>query len=94
MSAAQMFDLVTFMAMVRELGPAAEMNPLVTTLYVLYGYPMVAIAKITLVALVTAITTILIARNARPRMARGIILLGIVVGLVGGMSNAIAIGAI
>ena len=94
MSAAQLLDLATFMTMVRQLGPAAELNPLVSSLYLLYGYPAVAIAKVALLALVTAISTILIARNSRPRMARGLIALGILVGLVGGLSNAIAIGAI
>ena len=94
MSAAQLFDLATFVTMVRQLGPAAELNPLVSALFGLYGYPMVAIVKVTLLALVTAITTILIARDARPRLARGVVALGFLVGLVGGVSNAIAIGAI
>lgn len=94
MSAAQLFDLATFVTMVREVGPAAELNPLVRALFGLYGYPMVAIVKVVLLALVTAVTTILIARNARPRLARSIVALGILVGLAGGLSNAIAIGAI
>ena len=94
MSAAQMFDLATFVTMVRQLGPAAEVNPLVSALFALYGYPMVAIAKIALLALVTAISTILIARNARTRLARGLVALGILVGLAGGVSNLIAIGVI
>ena len=94
MSAAQLFDLATFMTMVHRLGPAAELNPLVSALFGLYGYPMVAIAKVVLLAVVTAITTILIAQSARPRLAGGIVALGILIGLVGGLSNAIAIGAI
>jgi hypothetical protein len=94
MSAAQLFDLATFMTMVRQLGPAAEVNPLVSAMFGVYGYPVVAIAKVTLLAIVTAITTILIAKNARSRLAGGLIALAILVGLVGGLSNAIAIGAI
>lgn len=94
MSAAQLFDLATFVTMVRQLGPAAEVNPLVSALFGMYGYPMVAIAKVTLLAIVTAITTILIARNSRSRLAGGVVALGILVGIVGGLSNAIAIGAI
>src|SRR5512133_2363951 len=92
MSVAQLFDLATFMSMVRQLGPAAEMNPLVGALYAAYGYPMIAIVKIVLLALVTAVATILIARATRPRLAGGIVALGILIGLVGGLSNAIAIG--
>jgi hypothetical protein len=96
MSAAQLLDLATFVAMVRQLGPAAELNPLVSALYALYGYPMLAIAKIVLLALVTAIVTILVARTSRPRprLAAGLVGLGILIGLVGGVSNAIAVGSI
>jgi hypothetical protein len=96
MSAAQLLDLATFVAMVRQLGPAAELNPLVSALYALYGYPMVAIVKIVLLALVTAIVTILFARSSqpRPRLAAGLVALGILIGLVGGVSNAMAVGAI
>ena len=94
MSAAQLLDLATFVNMIRQLGPAAELNPLVSGLYALYGYPMVAIVKIILLALVTAITTILFARTSRPRLAASLLALGTLVGLVGGLSNAIAVGAI
>ena len=94
MSAAQLFDLATFVTMVHKLGPAAELNPLVGALFAVYGYPMVAIVKIVLLALVSAISTILIIRTARPRLAAGLVGLGILIGLIGGLSNAIAIGAI
>jgi hypothetical protein len=94
MSAAQLFDLATFMSMVRQLGPAAELNPLVGAMYAAYGYPIIAIVKIVLLALVTAVATILIARATRPRLAAGVVGLGILIGLVGGLSNAIAIGVI
>lgn len=94
MSAAQLFDLATFVTMVHKLGPAAELNPLVGALFAVYGYPMVAIVKIVLLALVSAISTILIVRTARPRLAAGLVGLGILIGLIGGLSNAIAIGAI
>ena len=94
MSAAQMFDLATFVAMVDRLGPAAELNPLVSGLFGLYGYPMVAIAKVLLLAVVTAVATILLAQRARERLAAGIVGLAILVGLVGGLSNAIALGVL
>src|SRR5215210_6697878 len=96
MSAAQLLDLATFMSMVRQLGPAAELNPLVSALFGLYGYPMVAIIKILLLAVVTAVAAILVARSSkpRPRLAGGLVALGILIGVVGGLSNAIAVGAI
>ncbi len=94
MSAAQLFDLATFVTMVDKLGPAAELNPLVSARYALYGYPMGAIAKVVLLSLVSAIVTILFVRSARPRLAAGVVGLAILIGLIGGLSNAIAIGAI
>ena len=94
MSAAQLLDLTTFMAMVDKLGPAAELNPIVKVLFGLYGYPMVAIVKVVLLALVTAIATIIVARSKRPRVAGSVVIVGIVIGLLGGLSNFIALGVL
>jgi hypothetical protein len=94
MSAAQMLDLVTFMAMMREVGPAAEANPLVSVLFGAYGFPMVAIAKVTLLALVTGIAAILANVPANPRLAGAVVTVAILVGVIGGLSNAIALGAV
>src|SRR5215213_4328523 len=94
MAAAQLLDLASFMTMVRQLGPTAELNPLVSALFDLYGFPMVAIVKVVLLALVSATATIVLLRTSRPRLAAGLIGLGILIGLAGGLSNAIAIGAI
>jgi len=94
MSAAQLFDLGTFVTMVHRLGPAAEVNPLVGLLYGLYGYPLVAIAKVVLLACVTAIGAILIRRQGSARLAVAVLAVGILIGLVGGISNTIAIGAL
>lgn len=94
MSAAQLFDLATFVTMVHRLGPGAEVNPLVGLLYGLYGYPMVAIVKVVLVALVSAVAAVLIARPVRPRLVAAVLIVAIVVGLAGGLSNSIALGAL
>ena len=94
LSAAQLFDLATFVEMIRREGPEAEANPLVGLLFGLYGYPLVAIAKVALLALVSAVGAILMAGSPRTRLAAGVIALGIVVGLVGGVSNSIALGAL
>ena len=91
MSAAQLLDLMTFDAMVRQLGPRSELNPLVGVLYAAYGFPLVAIAKVLLLAWVTAITAILIKRP-KPRLAGTVIATGIVVGIIGGLSNSVALG--
>jgi hypothetical protein len=94
MSAAQLLDLTTFMAMVDRLGPAAELNPIVKVLFSEYGYPMVAIAKVVLLAAVSGIVAILASAPARPRLAGAVIAVAILVGVVGGLSNAVALGAI
>jgi hypothetical protein len=92
MSAAQLFDLATFWTMVHQLGPAAEANPLVAFLFGTYGFPLVAITKVVLLAVVTAIGAILLRRPRTAGLALAIIVIGTVFGLAGGISNAIAIG--
>jgi VIT1/CCC1 family predicted Fe2+/Mn2+ transporter len=95
MSVAQLLDLATFVVMVGQLGPGAEVNPIVATMYGVQGLPVVAIAKVALLALVTAILAVL-ARTPMPRLAAalivGILAIGIAAGLVGGASNTAAIG--
>jgi hypothetical protein len=94
MSVAQLFDLATFLTMVHRLGPGAEANPLVGLLFGLYGFPLVAITKIALLALVTAIGAVLLRGKATGRLAAFVIAAGIVIGLAGGISNTMAIGAL
>jgi heme/copper-type cytochrome/quinol oxidase subunit 1 len=94
MSAAQLFDLATFVTMVNRVGPGAEANPLVGLLFGLYGYPMVAIVKVVLVAVVSAVAALLVGTPVRPRLAATVLIVAIVVGLAGGLSNSIALGAI
>jgi hypothetical protein len=94
MSAAQLFDLATFWTMVHRLGPGAEVNPLVALLFAAYGYPLVAIAKVALLAVVTAVGAILLKRATTAKLAVGVLAVGILIGLAGGISNTIAIGAL
>lgn len=88
MSAAQLLDLATFVAMVRAVGPGAEANLLVAFLFGAYGFPLVAIAKLLLVATTTAIVAMLLGVRPRPRMAAAVIAVEIVVGIVGGITNS------
>jgi hypothetical protein len=94
MSAAQMFDLATFWTMVHRLGPGSEVNPLVGALFAMHGYPFVAAAKVAMLALVTAIGTILIRRERSARLAAVVIAVGTLIGPAGGISNSVAIGAL
>ena len=101
MSVAQLLDLATFALMISRLGPAAEANPLVATMYGGLGLPVVAIAKVALLALVSAIVAMLarvavLAGASTQRMTTvlivGILAIGIAAGLVGGATNTAAIG--
>ena len=94
MSAAQLFDLATFWTMVHRVGPGAEVNPLVALLFAAYGYPLVAIAKVALLAVVTAVGAILLKRARTAKLAVGVLAVGILIGLAGGISNTIAIGVL
>jgi anti-sigma factor RsiW len=93
MSAAQLLDLATFVAMVRAVGPGAEANPLVASLFGAYGFPLVAIAKVVLVAMTTAIVAMLLRVRPRPRLAGAVLAVGIAVGIVGGISNSAVLAA-
>jgi hypothetical protein len=101
MSVAQLLDLATFNLMMSRVGPAAEANPLVGTIYGALGLPAVAIAKVALLALVTAILAMLarvalLAGSTTQRMTTalivGILAIGIAAGLLGGATNTAAIG--
>lgn len=94
MSAAQLLDLATFVTMVREVGPMAEANPLVGALFAAYGFPMVAVAKVVLLAVVTGVVALLARPESRPRLAAAVVAVAIVVGVIGGLSNSIAVGAV
>ncbi|SRR5258706_2643537 len=94
MTFAQILDLGTFVTMVRRVGIDAELNPVVTGLITGYGLPMAAIAKVTLTALVIAISLILAQRPSRvDRLASVTVLAAaIVAGIVGGATNVLTMG--
>lgn len=95
MAVAQLLDLATFIQMVDRVGPHAEANPLVAFLFGSYGLPTVAVAKVTLIALVTAIVATLstkpTVRLAAP-LSVAILVFAIGAGVVGGATNTAAIG--
>ena len=95
MSAAQLLDLATFDVMIQRVGIAAEANPLVATMFEVYGLPVVAIAKVALLALVTSIVAVLARptpRHVSISIIVAILSVGIAAGLVGGATNTAAIG--
>jgi hypothetical protein len=84
---AQLLDLATFMEMVRHVGPEAERNPFVASLFAAHGFVGVAIAKIGLLALVSAITAKLLQHPTSTRTAAVVLGFGIGAGLLGVLSN-------
>ena len=59
-----------------------------------YGFPLVAIAKVVLLAHGDGDRGDAPRRPARPRLAGAVIAAGIIVGLVGGLSNSAVLAAV
>jgi uncharacterized membrane protein len=91
--AAQLFDFGTFTVMIARHGIVSEMNPLVAQGFTYFGMPILVLMKAALVLLLSSII-ILLDRNRSVRppgpAATFVTVLGVVGGLVGGISNVIA----
>ena len=94
MVAAQLFDLGTFVVMVRRMGSGAEANPLVVSTLSTGGLPDVVLAKLALIVLIGAVTVALMTMRGRglERTAWVLLACAIVAGMVGGGSNALTMG--
>ncbi len=91
---AQFFDLGTCMAMVAWRGTASEANPLVAELLGTFGLPALVFVKLAVIILVGSLLVAGAARGGRGVWAvvAGLPLaLAIVVGLIGGITNAATI---
>ena len=88
----QLLDLGTFVRMIDRHGVGAEANPLVSHLVTVHGLEFVAVAKIVVLAVVVAVTVVLAEsppdRAGYPRLARLVAAVAVVVGLLGGWTNA------
>lgn len=88
----QLLDLGTFVRMIDRHGVGVEANPLVSHLVNVHGLEFVAVAKIVALAVVVAVTVVLAGsppdRAGHPRLAHLVVAVAVVVGLVGGWSNA------
>ena len=89
LAVAQLFDYVSFLAMVSRHGLAAEANPIVIGLAEGAGLPGLTLAKLAAV-LLAALAFALLARRRRA-MAATIVTFGIVAGVVGGVSNVLTL---
>lgn len=82
-------DYLTFMAMVARHGIGSEMNPLVATIAQEHGLLLLTLAKTSAVLLVAS--TFLVVGRTRPRIAGGMLVIGVVLGGLGAMSNVASI---
>jgi hypothetical protein len=96
MAIAQLFDLATFVTMVRRVGPGAEINPIVSAVFATGGVEAVVVAKVALVVLVGAVAIALVSGRDRGMRQAARILVGcaIAAGVFGGWTNAITLGSI
>jgi hypothetical protein len=94
MAVAQLFDLGTFVTMVRRLGPSAEANPIVSAILGSDGLSVLVLAKLLLVVVVGGVAvSLMTTRGPRARLAGQVLLTcAIVAGLIGGWSNALTMG--
>jgi hypothetical protein len=89
LAAAQVFDFVSFLAMVGRHGLEAELNPVAVAVAQNFDLRALAILKLAVLGYV-ALTVGLLART-RPLVARGLIAVGIAAGVLGGISNVASI---
>lgn len=82
-------DYVTFLAMVVRRGIGAEFNPIVVRIAEDYGLALLTMGKAAAVLLV--VTTFLVVARSRPRLAAGVLVVGILVGGMGALSNLASI---
>ena len=85
LAGAQLFDFVSFLAMVGRHGLGSELNPLVVAVADNFDLRGLAIAKLAMLAYV-GVTVYLVARR-HPRLATGVVFVGIAAGTLGGLSN-------
>jgi hypothetical protein len=86
---AQLFDYVSFMFMIERHGLAAELNPIVVTLAENLGLVGLTLVKVGAVAFLGFSVLLLMPR--RPHVATAVLAVGVILGVVGGVSNVMTI---
>jgi hypothetical protein len=86
---AQVFDYVSFMVMIERHGLAAELNPIVVTLHQNVGLIGLTVVKAAAVVFLASTAVLLMTR--RPNVAFGVLLVGIILGIIGGVSNVLTL---
>lgn len=78
-------DYVTFLVMVARHGLGSELNPLVVTIAQEHGVLVLTLAKASAVLLVAS--TFLVVGRTRPKLAGSVLVIGVVLGGLGALSN-------
>ena len=89
LSLAQLFDYVSFMVMIERHGLAAELNPIVVALAENLGLVGLTLVKVGAVAFLGFSVLLLMPR--RPHVAVGVLSVGVILGVIGGVSNVLTI---
>ena len=79
---AHVADYATFVFMTARHGLGAELNPLVATIFEDWGLALLTVAKFATVLLVASV--FLVVGRTRPRLAVGVLAVGVFVGTLGG----------
>ena len=85
LATAQLFDYVSFMVMIERHGLGAELNPIVVAIADSVGLLGLTVVKGAAVVFLASTALLLLPR--RPNVAFGVLGVGIVLGVVGGVSN-------
>ena len=89
LAAAQLFDYVSFMVMIERHGLAAELNPVVIALANSVGLVGLTLVKAGAVLFLAFAVLLLMPR--RRHVAVAVLAVGVVLGVVGGVSNVMTI---
>ena len=82
---AHVADYTTFVVMIMRHGLQAELNPIVTKLATEHGLALLTISKFATVLLVASV--FLVVGRTRPKLAAGVLGIGVFVGTFGAWSN-------
>jgi hypothetical protein len=82
-------DYATVLAMVVQKGIGSELNPIVVRIAEDYGLALLTVGKAAAVLLV--VSTFLVLGRSRPRLATSVLVVGILVGAMGTLSNVASI---
>ncbi len=82
---AHIADYATFVVMIARRGLGAEVNPIVATIFEDWGLALLTVAKFATVLLVAAV--FLIVGRERPRVAGSVLAFGVLIGVLGAVSN-------